>query len=224
MGKYARTLPELKAKAVRFWSREIIEREASVSILPLLLNTQDKFISVLNLSDAAPDSWKKLVDVSDEMKGNIFLKHLMVLSDLGGEALNKLPPLEAYFPDGKMTFVWREKTYEYKFQVIHEDVPLANSALRADGKNLLKGHKLNAKMEDTVMLLLHGAASIGDTLPEDIKNKCMIGSLIGEPEELDKFVRQSYIRISRIIGGATSNKLGQIAQDYVIEVLIALCN
>jgi hypothetical protein len=219
MGRYARTLPELKTKAIRFWSREILEREASVSILPLLLTTQDKFISVLNLSDAAPDSWKKLVDISDEMKGNVFLKHLMVLSDLGGEALKKLPPLKAYFPDSKMTFVWREHTYEYQFKVIHEDVPLDNSALRVDGKSLLKGYALNAKMEDTVMLLLHGAASIGDTLPEDIKNKCMIGSLIGEPEELDKFVRVSYIRISRIIGGATSNKLGQIAQDYVIEVL-----
>ncbi|HEX8070552.1 MAG TPA: hypothetical protein VF546_11410 [Pyrinomonadaceae bacterium] len=219
MGKYARTLTELKSKAVRFWPREILEREASVSILPLLLKTQDKFISVLKLSDAAPDSWKKLVDVSDEMRGNIFLKHLMVLSDLGGEALNKLPPLREYFPDRKITYVWREATHEYQFQVIQDDVPLANAALRADGKSLLKGYPLNAKMEDVVMLLLHGASSIGDTLPDDVKNKCMIGSLIGAPEELDKFVRQNYIRISRQLGGATSNALGQIAQDYVMETL-----
>ena len=60
MSKYARTLAELKEKAVLFWPREILEREASVSILPLLLKTQEKFISILNLSDSSPDSWKKL--------------------------------------------------------------------------------------------------------------------------------------------------------------------
>lgn len=219
MGKYARTLAELKEKAVLFWPREIIEREASVSILPLLLKTQDKFISILKLSDSTPDSWKKIVDVSDEIKGNLFLKHLMVLSDLGGEALNKLPPLKSYFKDGKMNYVWRERNYEYQFKVIQQHVSLTNSALRADGKRLLEGYALEPKMEDVIMLLLHGASSIGDTLPDDVKNKCVIGSLIGEPDELEKFVKQNYIRISRQLGGATSNALGQIAQDFVIDTL-----
>jgi len=75
MSKYARTLAELKEKAVLFWPPEILEREASVSILPILLNTQEKFISILNLSDSSPDSWKKVVDVSDEIKGNLFLNN-----------------------------------------------------------------------------------------------------------------------------------------------------
>ena len=219
MSKYMRTLAEFKKRAVLFWPREILEREASVSVLPLLLKTQDKFISILNLSDSAPDSWKKLVDVSDDIKGNLFLKHLMVLSDLGGEALNKLPPLKNYFKGGKMNYVWREKKYKYQFKVIHEKVPLTNASLRANGKSLLKGYALSDKMEDVVMLLLHGASSFRDTLPDDVKSKCVIGSLIGEPEELDKFVKQNYIRISRQLGGATSNALGQLAQDFVIEKL-----
>jgi hypothetical protein len=192
MGRYARTLAELKKKAVLFWPQELVEREADISVLPLLLKTQEKFISVLNLSDGAPDAWKKFVDVSEEMKGNLFLKHLMVLSDLGGEALNKLPPLKNYFKGGKMTYVWRDKTYEYTFKVIQEDVPLYNKAIYADGKGLLKGHALNDRMEDVIMLLLHAAASINDTLNDEIKNKCMIGTLIGTPDELEKFVRQSY--------------------------------
>lgn len=220
MGKYARTLAELKEKAVLFWPRELIEREASVSVLPLLLKTQDKFISILNLSDSGPESWKQFVDATEEVKGNLFLKHLMVLSDLGGEALNKIVPLDNYFKNGQMEYVWREKRYTYSFKAIRGKTSLHNTALRVDGKGLLKGHPLNAKMEDVAMLLLHGASSIGDTLPEDIKNKCLIGSLIGEPEQLEKFVKQNYIRISRQIGGAASNALGQIAQDYVIEKLI----
>lgn len=219
MGKYARTLAELKKKAVLFWPRELIKREASASVLPLLLKTQDKFISILKLSESAPDSWKKLVNASGAIKGNLFLKHLMVLSDLGGEALNKLPPLKNYFKSGKMTYVWRQKNYDYKFKIIQKDVSLDNAALRTDGKKLAKGYDLEPKMEDVVMLLLHGAASIGDTLPDEVKNKCIIGSLMGESEELEKFVKQNYIRISRQLGGATSNALGQLAQDFVIDTL-----
>ncbi len=219
MAKYSRTLDELKKKAVLFWPPELIAREASVSILPMLLNTQDKFISVLKLADSGPESWKKLVDISDDMKGSIFLKHLMVLSDLGGEALNKLPPLRKYFKDGKMNYIWRGNAYDYKFKAIQKKISLANAALRADGTSLIKGHTLDSKMEDVIMLLLHGASSIGDTLPDDVKSKCMIGGLVGEPDELEKFVRQNYIRISRQLKGATSNALGQIAQDYVLENL-----
>lgn len=222
MAIYARSLEELKTKAVLFWPQEILARESSVSILPLLLKTQDKFISILNLADAAPDAWKKLVDISAEMKGNLFLKHLMVLSDLGGEALNKLPPLGNYFRDSRMTYFWREKKYAYHFKVIHQKVPLANSSLGVDGKALLKGVPLNAKMEDVAMLLLHGAASLGDSLSEDIKGKCAIGSLMGHPEEIEKFVRQSYIRVSKQVAGATANAMGQLAQDFVIEKLKTL--
>lgn len=129
MGKYARDLKELKKRAVLFWPKEILLREASASVLPLLLKTQDKFISVLNLADSAPDSWKNHID-SNEIKGNIFLKHLMVLSDLGGEALNKLPPLHKYFKKGKMYYVWRNNPCEYKFQQIQNDVALTNRNLR----------------------------------------------------------------------------------------------
>jgi hypothetical protein len=209
----------LKKRAVLSWPKELLEREASISVLPTLLKTQDKFISVLNLCDSCPEAWKKCVDISQDMKGNVFLKHLMVLSDLGGEALNKLPPIERYFKDGQMNYVWREKRYSYQFKSILGNVRLTNSALRVDGKRLLKGYPLDSKMEDVIMILLHGAASIGDSLPQDVKDKCTIGSLIGQSEQLNKFVRQNYIRVSRQISGATSNKLGQLAQDYVIENL-----
>lgn len=69
MPRYARTLAELKEKAILFWSREIIEREASVSVLPMLLETQDKFISILNLADSSPTSWKAIVKASEEIDG-----------------------------------------------------------------------------------------------------------------------------------------------------------
>ncbi|MBD6619063.1 restriction endonuclease [Komarekiella sp. 'clone 1'] len=141
----------------------------------------------------------------------------MVLSDLGGEALNKLPPLKRDFNKNKMYYVWHEQNYEYEFKEIYKKVSLTNSGLKVDGKKLLLGCTLNPRMKDVIMLILHGASLYNDTLPADIKEKCIIGSLMGDPEELQKFVKQSYIRISRQISGAKSNALSQIAQDYVID-------
>ena len=118
-----------------------------------------------------------------------------------------------------MTYFWREKKYDYQFKVIHQKVGLTNSALKVDGKSLLKGFPLNNKIVDVGMFLLHGAASISDLLSDDIKSKCAIGSLIGNAEEIEKFVRQSYIRVSKQVAGATANAMGQLAQDFVIEKL-----
>ncbi len=219
MSKYARTLEDLKEKAVLFWPQAVLEKEAAVSVLPLLLKTQDKFISLLNISDSGPESWKKFVDQIDEMKGNLFLKHLMVLTDVAGEALNKLTPFGKFFGDGVMHYVWHEKNYSYRFTETIEKTPLTNSALRVNGRSLLKGYPLNGKMQDVAMLLLHGASAHGDTFPEDVKEKCMIGSLIGDPDLLSNFVKQSYIRVSTQLRGASSNAMGQIAQNYVAEIL-----
>ena len=143
----------------------------------------------------------------------------MVLTDIGGEALNKIPPLSNYFPNGKMTFVWREKIWEYSFKTIQNKVTLHNNALKVNGKSLLKGAELDDKKIDAVMLLLHAGTSTNDSLPDEIKNKCVVGSLIGMPEDLERFVKQSYIRVSRQIGGAASNAMGQLAQNYVIAKL-----
>lgn len=118
-----------------------------------------------------------------------------------------------------MHYVWREKEHSYQFTEIVHKTPLTNSALRVDGRRLLAGFSLDARMRDTAMLLLHGASAVGDTLPADTKEKCMVGSLIGYPRELNEFVKQNYLRVSTQLRGATSNALGQIAQQYVKEIL-----
>jgi hypothetical protein len=196
MSKNTRTQADLKEKAVLFWPREFLEIEASVGVLPLLLYTQEMFISILRLSESEPDSWKSIVDKSDETKSNLFLKHLMVLSGLDVGTLNKLLPLKDYFKGGKMNYVWRKKKYEYQFKVIHEKVSLNETSLRINGKSLLKGYALNDKMEDVIMLLLHGATSFRNTLPNEVKSKCVIGRLICKPFDLEKFIRPIYIRVS----------------------------
>jgi hypothetical protein len=216
---YIQTVKQLERKAVRYWPKELLEKVASISPLSLLLETQDKFISLLTLSDSGPRAWKTILNASRGMNANLFLKHLMVLTDLGGEALNKYPPFNKYFKDGKMRFVWREKRCTYSLKAIHRKVSLTNTALRVDGRGLLKDYSLDSRMEDVIMLLLHGASSFGDTLPGDLKDQCVIGSLIGQSRDIREFIKKNYIRISRQIKGAHANALGQAAEDYVREFL-----
>ncbi len=74
-------------------------------------------------------------------------------------------------------------------------------------------------MEDVIMLLLYGASSITNTFPENEKDKCIIGSLLGKPDELNNFVKQNYLRVSRQLGGATATNLGKLAEKFVQDIL-----
>lgn len=219
MATYKRTLGELRTKAVLHWPDKILLAAGEVSVLPLLLQTQDAFISILKVADKNPLSWKTALKQNTALSGPLFLKHLMVLTDLGGEALNKLPPLSKYVPNGILKFEWAGNPFKYQFKEIHEKCSLANSALKVDSKKLLAGGELSNKMIDVAMLLLYGTLLANDSLPLEVKEKCVVGSLMGNGEELERFVKESYIRVSRQVGGATSNELGQQAQNYVLARL-----
>ena len=222
MPKYNRTLTELKSKAVLHWPEQILHAAGDASVLPLLLKTQEAFISLLKVSNKNPFSWMETIQHNKSLSGPLFLKHLMVMTDLGGEALNKLPPLSNYYPNGVFNFIWDNQAWEYKFKKIHERCALTNSALKVDSKKLLKGGEFTPKMTDMVMLLLYGSSGENDSLPMEVKDRCIVGSLVGRPDELDHFVKENYIRVSRQLGGATSNALGQFAQNYVVEHLKSL--
>jgi hypothetical protein len=220
MSKFAPQPDDLRKRASLFWPKELLTKQESVSIIPLLVATQDRFISILDVSDKSPDSWKNVLHETKGLPPNLFLKHLMVLSDLGGEPFKRLrPELPRIFPDDKMIFLWQGASHTYTFKQITNGGRLDSTSLFVDGKSLAIGRDLDAAMEDVIMLLLFGAAATNARLPDVIGDKCMIGSLIGRKPELQKFVRQRYILVSRITAGATANSLGQIAQDHVCELL-----
>ncbi len=218
---YKRTPSELQKHATLFWPSDLAAKEQSASIIPKLIATQDKFISVLHVSDSSPDAWKNVLAATKELHANLFLKHLMVLADLGGEPMQRIKAgFKEIFPNRIMKYGWKGRHYEYTFQAIPTTARLTNRALHVDGKHFHKKHDLEPLIEDVVMLLLHGAASLSGSIPDIVRDRCVIGALIGEKTELEKFVKQRYIWVSRITGGATSNTMGQIAQDYVRDILV----
>jgi len=215
-----RTNDDLKANAVLFWPADLVRTEEKSSVIPLLIRTQDKFISLLHVADQSPNCWKSVLSTTKDFLTNLFLKHLMVLTDLGGEKLKRFKTeLASIFPDNEMNFAWAGQDCTYKFKTLGKGGSWDNKNLAVDGTNLLTPVNLTPSMEDVVMLLMHGAASTNTGLPDVIGQKCVIGTLLGDKAALDIFVRQRYIWVSRITGGATANRLGYLAQNYVKERL-----
>jgi len=215
-----RRLNDLEAHALKFWPEKISELERNSSIIPRLIETQDKFISLLNIANSDPFAWKDVLNKTKDLTGNLFLKHLIVLSDIGGEKLMRYKKeLPSVFENNSMEFVWNGEKFTYQFQTLGGSRDWSNKNLCVDGVGLSKEYALNPLSEDVCTLLLYGGGATAENLPNDIELRCTIGSLIGHKRELDTFVKQRYIWVSRITGGATANSLGNLAQKYVVDYL-----
>jgi len=208
------TLEELKSDAVKYWPQSIMEEVVKINPVPLLLETQDKFISILKCADRTPLSWQNILETSSELPPNLFLKHLMVLADVGGEKLQRYSKdLNNLFPTGKFKFGWRGNFYTYKFKKKSPD--WKNGNLKVDKASLIKPWSLTSEMIDVIMLLLWGSSIVENSnLPVEIIERCTIGQYIGLPEELEDFVKTRYICVSRITGGSTANDCGHICEAF----------
>ena len=220
-----RTYDSLKSEALIFWPATISEKEKDTSIIPLLLETQDSFISLLHVADKTPTSWKEILPSTKRLYSNLFLKHLMVLTDIGGEKTKRFKTeLPSIFGDNRFQYVWKKKEYEYNFKTFDTSGNWSNTNLQIDGEKLFVPQPLSEEMEDVIMLLMFGGNCLIGELPQEFLDKCTIGTLLGNKKELDTFVRQRYIWVSRITGGATANTMGYLVEEYVKEKLKSYLN
>lgn len=221
---YRRDIGELQSKAAIWWPAFLSSMETSASIIPTLIKTQEEFVSLLKLSGKDPFAIFDIL-ASAGISGNLLLKHLVVLSDLGGENLqrigaqfNSLFPLDEKANKYYFEFIWKEEKYRYDFQALPIR-SLSNPSLGIDGTGLLKEIPLSPLHKDVAAILLFGSTYINDEIAETTFSKCEIGTLLGLPDEIDKYVDQRYIWVSRITGGAQANTLGQNAQTFVVDTL-----
>ncbi|MGI8504022.1 MAG: restriction endonuclease [Hassallia sp.] len=215
---YKRTVEELRQLASMFWSSELSKQEAELSIIPKLLETQEQFIAILSISVSSLDGLFKIVD-SSNLPANIFLKHLIVLADFGGEMLQRLnSQFSSIFPLKRLDYLWNLQNYSYNFQILPVRGGLTNSKLGISGKKLLENQSLSELHKEVIAVLLFGS-STADEKSAEILAKCEIGNYIGQPDKLEKFIKQRYIWVSRITSGSQSNTLGQITQTFVKKYL-----
>ena len=214
------TVEELKENAVIYWPSEIAKQEKNSSIIPLLLKTQDSFICLLQLAYKEPYDWTKTLGFVEDLYPNLFLKHLCILSDISGENLKRFADdLPEKFKDENFKFTFRDKNYDREMKSLFCGRKWSNSSLGLDGEGLQKRFDLTDAIIDVSTLILFGGLSTNDFLPEEVEGKCIIGSMIGDKPRLEKYIKERYIWVSRITGGATSNKMGQLAQNHVRERL-----
>lgn len=103
---YKRSIEELKKEASFFWPEELSDIEAESSIIPKLIATQDQFISILSIETDSLDDFFKIL-TSSKLSPNLFLKHLVVLSDFGGEMLQRINnQFNSLFQSGTLNYFW----------------------------------------------------------------------------------------------------------------------
>ena len=215
----SKTIEELENSACLYWPTHLSDVVAEISSIPILLKTQDQFLSILKSSDKKPDSWVGTLKESSTLSPNLFLKHLMVLSDVGGERLQRISKdFKKIFPSNNMLFIWNSKRFTHSFSVNRGS--WNNKSLNVEKSVLLKPVDISQDMIDVVMLLLWGSNVIkNDNIPQEIVDKCTLGNLLGKTDELEQFVKQRYIHVSRITGGSTVNDLGHACEQYVHNYL-----
>lgn len=221
---YCRSVEELRVVASNFWLPELARQEAELSIIPRLLETQDAFIAILSVPVPSIEGLFAIVEAA-MMPANLFLKHLMVIADFGGEYLQRInTQFVTLFPEEKLRYVWlvngKLEEREYMFQTMPTKGVLDNDKIGVSGRKLLIEQTLSKLHQDVIVLLLVGRASIDEVL-SNILSKCEISDYLGQPEKLSVFIRQRYLWVSRITGGSQSNNLGQLAQQFVRKHLMS---
>ena len=218
--RFERTLDELEEHACKWWPKEVREEAQRISILQTLLDTQERFISIMKLADKNRiESLFGLIEAS-RFPYTMFLKHLVVLTDFGGEPLQRINKnFKEIFPEGKLIYNVGSGDCEYKFVELPVKGALNNAKMKIDTDDNLKLFSSESSLQkDIIMLLLFGGAAI-EASTRAILFKCTPYEYLGNENKIEAFVRQNYIRVSKIISGKTASDLGNVAQHYVVRYL-----
>ena len=218
--KYIRTIQELEKVGSKWWPEEVKSEAEKMSILQYLLDTQDNFISVLNLADKTDiKQILTLIEVS-KFSWHLFLKHLMILSDIGSEQLQRFnASFSELFAGNRLVYKIGDKKYSYSFIKLPIKGAPSNKKLQIDSLQGLHAPCRNEDLcKDLIVLLLFGAYSV-NAGTRAVLDKCKLASLLGEKDKIATYVRQNYIRVSRIVGGKMANDLGNAAQLYAVRYL-----
>lgn len=140
--KYQRNINQLTKVAAIWWPEELLLETATASIIPTLLKTQEQFISILTLCNQNPEQVFQVIDAA-KFPANLFVKHLVILADYGGEPLSRLNKnFQIIFSTQKsndkfmMKFSWRDNNYSYTFKELPIKT-LSNKKLGIDGTTLI---------------------------------------------------------------------------------------
>lgn len=216
---YKRTVEQLRQNAALSWPIEFAEKDDGAAIVTALLQTQDDFISILNFPVRSVEEFITILP-SARMRPNLFVKHLIVLSDFSAEKIKRsITHLREYIPTGELKYEWDGQVRSYQFKALFEtSAGNIKKKLGIENTVLFQDHDLNDHMREMIVLLLVGANAVDEKAASWFA-KCEISNYLGDKKKLEQFVRQRYIWVSAISKGSSSNALGHAAQMYVVDFL-----
>ena len=181
--RYLRSIKDLEKVGCKWWPKEVRDEAMKVSILQYLIDTQEKFISLLTLADGnKPEKLFGLLDASD-FEYHLFLKHLALLTDVGSEPIQRInTTFKEIFPNKELTYKLGRKEYRYTFITLPIKGKPNNEKMQIDTmENLQAACKNKNLTKDLIMLLIYGAAS---TTPRTaaVLYKCNAFEYLGQEE------------------------------------------
>ena len=193
--KFLRTVKDLEQVGSKWWPKEVRDEAMKVSILQYLLDTQEKFISLLTLADPKkPEKLFGLLDASD-IEYHLFLKHLILLTDVGSEPIQRFnASFKEIFPKGELEYSIDKKKYSYKFSALPTTGKPNNKKMQIDELgNLQQPCKDKKLSKDLIMLLIYGAAS---TTPRTaaVLYKCNAYEYLGNQDSIRAAVKRNSYR------------------------------
>lgn len=222
---YQKTIEQLREVASVFWPLEFSKEVFEQSVIPLLLDTQERFIAILNVPISDIVQLFAILNASD-FPPNLFLKHLLVLTDFGGEMLQRVNEFfDLLFPTGEMVYQWGNEKQErvYSFKALPVRGVLNNALLQLNGVTLQQKAMVSGLVQDVVALLLVGSTCTNPHTAA-VLQKCVISRYFDNPVALATYIKQRYIWVSRITGGSEANTLGQLAERAVVDYLAGHLN
>jgi hypothetical protein len=210
-----KSIEELQKNAVRWWPDEILETAALVSPAVLIKNSHPEFLRTLanlpvNVSEI-PEALR-----NTKMPFNLFLKHLLILADFGGEQVKRvhLDRKELFGDDKDFKISIDGTEYLISIDKFISSKSVTNASLKIDGQSVSKSFTASQLQVDLAQIVLFGNFSVSTALATTLSS-CDLFKFAQHETELRDFISTRYLEVSRIGRGADANALGQALQIEV---------
>jgi hypothetical protein len=207
------SIDELRDRALLWWPDEIRKEVATASFKDAMLVTFPIFQQTLKECTDLGSLIQKVKELNEEDKlpANLFLRHCMLFTDLGWEAVKKWYGEETYsemFPDGK-----------FKVGEIEFEMPKAtNSKVRTKSKDIQESYSYELSSDQLeqiiacIKLLFMGSHSSLSQL-----ERCNLSNYFDD-EDGELFVADAtmkYISVSKQTSGAEAAGSGDILEKNI---------
>ena len=216
-----KTVEELQENAVRWWPVEIMKTAASVSPAILVKASHSDFLKTLvELPSEVTEVRAALRKVS--MPFNLFLKHLLILADFGGEQVKRIHLDRHKLFSDSVDFQISVDGIKHLISVegFLNSRSVTNSKLKIDGQSMTVPCQPSNLQIDLAQIVLFGNFALNGELATTLQS-CDLFKFVHHETELRDFIATRYLEVSRIGRGADANALGQALQIEVDKRLRA---